>query len=150
MSDRVTNNIIVKGSVDELFDMWANFENFPHFMKYIESVQKQGDNMSHWVMVGPLNKKLEWNAKTTTFERNKRIAWASTDGDLKSSGQVTFNELPNNSTEIAVTMHYEPPAGAVGKAVAELFSDPERRLEEDLHNFKAYAEGVYERTPKAK
>ena len=150
MSDRVTNTIIVKGSVDELFDIWANFENFPHFMKNIKSVQKQGDNMSHWVMEGPLGKKLEWNAKTTTFERNKRIAWSSTDGDLKTSGQVTFNALPNNSTEITVMMHYEPPAGILGKAVAELFSDPEKRMEEDLRNFKAYAEGMYERTPKAK
>jgi uncharacterized membrane protein len=150
MGDQVTKSIIVKGSVDELFDIWANFENFPQFMKYIKSVQKTGDQTSHWVMEGPLNKRLEWDAKTTTFERNKRIAWSSTQGDLKTSGQVTFNPLPNNSTEVTVLMHYEAPAGLVGKVVAELFSDPEKRMTEDLHNFKAYAEGMYERTAKAK
>jgi uncharacterized membrane protein len=81
-------------------------------------------------------------------ERNQRIAWRSVDGDLKTSGQVTFNNLGNNSTEITVIMHYEPPAGALGQAVANLFSDPEKRLDEDLRNFKAYAEGMYERTGK--
>jgi uncharacterized membrane protein len=148
MADRVTNSIIVKGSVDELFDIWANFENFPHFMKNIKSVRKSSDTMSHWVMEGPLGKNLEWDAKTTMVERNKRIAWSSVDGDLKTSGQVTFNDLRNNSTEITVIMHYEPPGGALGQAVANLFSDPEKRLDEDLRNFKAYAEGMYERTAK--
>jgi uncharacterized membrane protein len=148
MADRVTNSIIVKGSVDELFDIWANFENFPHFMKNIKSVRKTSDTMSHWVMEGPLGKNLEWDAKTTMVERNKRIAWSSVDGDLKTSGQVTFNDLRNNSTEITVIMHYEPPGGALGQAVANLFSDPEKRLDEDLRNFKAYAEGMYERTAK--
>jgi uncharacterized membrane protein len=146
MAERVTDTIIVKGAVDELFDIWAEFENFPHFMKNIKLVTKTGDEMSHWVMEGPLNKKLEWDARTTAFDRNKRIGWSSVNGDLKTSGQVTFNELPNQSTEITVTLHYEPPAGALGQAVASIFSDPEKRLEEDLRNFKSYAEGMYERT----
>ncbi|MCL5999258.1 MAG: hypothetical protein M1546_24815 [Chloroflexi bacterium] len=44
-----------------------------------------------------------------------------------------------------VTMHYEPPGGALSQALASLFSDPGRRLDEELHNFKAYAEGMYDR-----
>ncbi len=148
MADRVTEAITVKGTPQELFTLWANFENFPHFMKYIKSVSKTGSDLSHWVMEGTLGKKLEWDAKTTTFERNKRIAWSSISGDLKTSGQVTFNGLPNNMTEITVTLQYDPPAGILGQSVAELFSDPEKRLEEDLRNFKAYAEGMPERTTK--
>ena len=64
-------------------------------MKYITSVHKTGDGLSHWVMEGPLGKKIEWDAEATRMEPNKRIAWNSCDqGDITTSGQVTFKELP--------------------------------------------------------
>jgi uncharacterized membrane protein len=143
MPEQVTRTIIVKAGVSEVYDIWANFENFPLFMKYIMSVHKTGDGLSHWVMEGPLGKKIEWDAETTRMEPNKRIAWNSRDqGDITTSGQVTFKELPQDETEIAVTLQYVPPAGALGTAVAKIFSDPAEQLEEDLKNFKAYAEGL--------
>ena len=69
------------------------------------------------------------------METDKRIAWRSIDTDdanVKTSGQVTFNELPNNQTEVTVTMHYVPPAGIVGEVAAELFANPEKRLAHDF------------------
>jgi uncharacterized membrane protein len=59
---------------------------------------------------------------------------------------VTFKGLPQGETEIAVTLQYVPPAGALGTAVANIFSDPAEQLEEDLKNFKTYAEGLQTRS----
>jgi uncharacterized membrane protein len=141
MAEQVTRTIIVKAPVSEVYQIWANFENFPHFMKNMESVTKTGDGLSHWVMKGPLGKKLEWDARTTRMDQNIRIAWNSLDGgDIKTSGQVTFKELPANETEIAVTLQYVPPGGKIGEVLSHVFDDPERKLEEDLNNFKHYAE----------
>jgi uncharacterized membrane protein len=81
---------------------------------------------------------------------NKRIAWNSREGgDIKTSGQVVFNQLPQGQTEITVMLQYVPPAGKLGEFVADLFSDPDKRMEEDLHNFKAYVEGTASRTATA-
>jgi uncharacterized membrane protein len=147
MPEQVTKTIIVKAPVSEVYDIWANFENFPHFMTYITSVRKIGNGLSHWVMQGPLGKNIEWDAETTRMDSNQRIAWNSRDnGDITTSGQVTFKELPQGETEIAVTLQYVPPAGAVGAAVARIFSDPAGQLQEDLKNFKAYAEGLKARS----
>jgi uncharacterized membrane protein len=147
MAQQVTRTIIVKGAVGDIYQLWANFENFPNFMKNIESVTKTGDLLSHWKMKGPLGKTIEWDAETTKLDHNSRIAWNSRDnGDIKTSGQVTFKELPNNETEISVTLQYDPPAGMAGEIVAALFTDPQGQLEEDLRNFKAYAEGMHSRT----
>jgi uncharacterized membrane protein len=147
MADQFTKEIIVKAPVAEAYNAWANFENFPRFMKYIKSVRKTGDRTSHWVMDGPLGKEIEWDADTTTLEPNKRIAWNSRDnGDITTSGQVTFKELGQGETHITVTLQYVPPAGKIGQAVAKIFSDPEEQLEEDLHNFKTYIEGSHTRT----
>lgn len=150
MPEQVTKSIIVKGDVSDVYRLWANFENFPHFMKHIKSVTRTGDRTSHWVMEGPLGRKVEWDAETTRLEENKRIAWNSTGGDIKTSGQVTFNELPNNQTEVTVILQYVPPAGKAGEMVAELFGDLEGKLHEDLRNFKAYAEGMPDRTAASK
>jgi uncharacterized membrane protein len=145
MSDQVTKTIIVGAPASELFAVWSNFAMFPQFMKYIEEVTITGANRSHWVMKGPFGYKAEWDAETTRMEADKRIAWRSIDTDdtnVKTSGQVTFNELPNGSTEIAVTIHYVPPAGVAGEIIAELFANPEKRLEHDLENFKRFVEGT--------
>jgi len=135
-----TKNILVKAPLDQVYQAWANFENFPNFMQHIKQVEKTGDRTSHWVMEGPLNTKIEWDAETTRLEENKRIAWNSITGDIKTSGQVTFNELPDQHVEVTVMLKYVPPAGLAGEIVAELFSNPEGKLLEDLRNFKHYIE----------
>jgi uncharacterized membrane protein len=146
MSNRVTQSIIVKGSAPELYRLWANFENFPHFMKHIHSVKMTGDRTSHWVMEGPMGTRVEWDAETTAMDENKRIAWNSKDrSPVTTSGQVTFNQLPNEQTEVTVLMHYDPPAGMAGDLVSRFFGDMDERVLEDLRNFKAYAEGMRER-----
>ena len=150
MAEQFTKDIIVKANIDDVYAIWADFENFPRFMTYIKSITKTSDGMSHWVMEGPLGKDLEWDAETTRLEPKKRIAWNSRDGgDIKTSGQVTFNELAQGQTEITVMLQYVPPAGKLGEFVAHLFSDPDKRLDEDLRNFKAYVEETHSRTATA-
>ncbi len=129
--------IIVSAPVAEVYQFWTQFERFPEFMDNIKSVTKTGDRTSHWVAKGPLGTSVEWDAETTMLEENKRIAWNSRDnGDITTSGQVVFTELGNNQTQITVTLKYEPPAGALGDAVAKIFSNPDKQLEEDLERFK--------------
>lgn len=143
MADQFTKSIIVGAPVAAVYDLWANFENFPRFMEHITSVTRLGDRASRWVMQGPLGTKVEWEAETTRLEPNTRIAWNSRDGgDIKTSGQVVFAELPNSTTQVTVTLQYVPPAGALGQAVANLFEKPEERLEGDLRRFKEYAEST--------
>lgn len=145
MPDIITQSITVKGNVSDVFNVWANFENFPKFMKHIKSVTKTGEGRSHWVMQGPLGVKLEWDAQITRLDRDRRIAWNSVSSNLITSGQVSFNPLSESETEITVILHYEPPAGPAGEVAVELFGNPEGRLLEDLRNFKAFIERTPER-----
>lgn len=144
MSERVTKSITVKGDIESVYNIWADFESFPfpYFMKYVNTVAKTGPRTSHWQVAGPLGMKVEWDAETTRLDSNQRIAWNTKDldGTITTSGDVVFAELPDESTKVTVTMNYTIPGGKVGEVVANLFSDPEKRLEEDLRNFKLYAE----------
>ncbi|MGQ0600339.1 MAG: SRPBCC family protein [Anaerolineales bacterium] len=146
MADPITKSIIVMGSLEDVFNLWANFETFPMFMKDIKSVTKLDDRLSHWVMQGPLGTVIEWDADTTTFEPHRCIGWNSKDhGPITTSGQVTFAELGLNETEVTVTLKYDPPAGLAGEVVAALFASPEKRLEDDLRRFKTHVESTSER-----
>lgn len=145
MEEKITKSVIVKADVMDVYNIWSNFENFPHFMKNIKKVEKVDTNTSRWEMRGPMGVNVEWEAETTTMEPNKRIGWSTKDheeGNLTTSGQVTFNQLPNNSTEIVATVQYKTRAGLPGEVVARLMGDPEDQLEEDLRNFKEYIEGM--------
>jgi len=147
MPEKITQEIIVKADPQDAFNAWANFENFPKFMRYIKAVVMIDERTSHWVMEGPLGRRVEWDAETTTMEPFSRIAWNSKQlSDMKTSGQVTFSPLSHGETQITVTLHYDPPAGWAGDVIAELFGNPEGKLNADLRNFKAYIEGMPERT----
>ena len=63
MADQVTKDIIVKANIDDVYAIWADFEQFPRFMTYIKSITKTGERSSHWVIERPLGKDLEWDAR---------------------------------------------------------------------------------------
>jgi uncharacterized membrane protein len=146
MPDKFTQSIVVLGDVGDIYRMWANFESFPHFMHYIKSVTMLDEKTSRWVMKGPLGADIEWDAETTRMDKNERIAWNSKDNSaVTTSGQVTFRPIGANETEVTVTLQYDPPAGAAGQAMAALFANPEKRVREDLENFKIYVESTDDR-----
>jgi uncharacterized membrane protein len=148
MPQQTTKTLIVGAPAADVFAAWANFENFPRFMKHIKSVRRTGERTTRWVAEGPLGREVEWEAETTRYEPDKRIAWRSlADSPVRTSGQVTFQELPDDQTDVTVTMQYVAPGGAAGEKVAQLLKNPEEMLAEDLRNFKAFVEG---RVPAAK
>ena len=144
----ITRSIIVKANAETAYNTWANFENFPMFMKHVQSVTKTGNGTSHWEVKGPLGKTVEWDAEITRLEPNKRIAWSTKDrdGDVTTSGQVSFNAMPSGETQVTLIFHYVPKAGVAGDIIAALFAKPEEKVEEDLSNYKYYVEGMYSRT----
>ncbi len=144
--NQVTEAIIVKGNLEDVFFLWADMENYPYWMHDIKSVENMGGHKSYWVMrEGPDNTILTWDVKTTLLEDNKRLAWRSTGGDIEVSGQVTFTPLSHNEVEITYTQHYTSPPDSDPQLIEEIFSDPGERMRRDLHNFKAYVEGMEER-----
>ena len=143
MPDKFTHSITVMAGVADVYRIWSNFEFFPRFMHDIKSVTMLDARTSHWVMRGPLGTNIEWDAETTRQEENQRLAWNSKDNSaVKTSGQVTFQSLGVNETEITVTLQYDAPAGAAGQAFASLFAHPEKRVKEDLVQFKQFVEST--------
>jgi uncharacterized membrane protein len=141
MAQRVNESIVVQAPVGEVFAYWSNFENFPNFMQNIEEVRMTGEATSHWRVKGPLGKSVEFDAKTTEKDPNRGIGWNTVDGEVMTSGEVRFEEVEPDRTRVEVTMNYaDPPGGKVGEIAAEVISNPEREMREDLQNFARLVE----------
>lgn len=141
MAQRVHETIEVEAPVVDIFRYWSNFENFPNFMSNIEEVRMTAQDTSHWRIKGPLGKSVEFDAKTTEMDPNRGIGWNTIDGEVMTSGEVLFEETAPGRTRVDVTMNYaDPPGGAIGETVANMLSNPERILKEDLENFAGIVE----------
>jgi len=141
LSQRVQESVEVQAPVEDVFRYWSNFENFSTFMSNVEEVRMTGQDTSHWKVKGPLGKSVRFDAKTTEMDPVRGIGWNTVEGDVMTSGEARFEEVAPGRTRIDVTMNYsDPPGGAVGEAVANVLSNPERNLREDLQNFAQIVE----------
>ena len=141
MPQRVHESVEVQAPLQDVFTYWSDFENFPKFMSNIEEVRMTGQDTSHWRVKGPLGKSVEFDAKTTEMDPSRGIGWNTVDGEVMTSGEVRFDEVSTDRTRVEVTMNYaDPPGGKVGEVVANVLSDPERSMREDLQNFAGIVE----------
>lgn len=148
MSQKITSTITVRNNISDVFNIWANFENYPEFMDNIKSVTMSGDRKSHWVMEGPVGIDVEWDAVIIEIIPDRRIAWESIGGDIDTSGEVTFEEVSDEETEVTVTLTYAVPAGRGDQTVEQFIQNPQDKLAQDLRNFKQYVESVYSPLPR--
>lgn len=134
---KVKKSVSVTAPVDLVYRAWHNFENFPAFMSNIEEVRVVGRGRSHWRAKGPLDTAPEWDAEITLDQPNEAIGWRSIRGSsgITTAGRVNFRG-DEHTTEVDVTIEYEAPGGVAGDAIAHVFANPERQVEEDLARFK--------------
>jgi uncharacterized membrane protein len=140
---RVEQVTTISRPVEEVYHFWRAFQNFPRFMRHLESVQVDGSRKSHWRAKGPAGVMVEWDAEMIEDREPEWIAWRSLEGsDIPNSGSVRFRPAPGaRGTELRVQMEYSPPAGRLGRGVAWLLgSDPERQIREDLRRCKQLLE----------
>jgi len=139
----VKKAITVNRPPEDLYQYWHDFENLPHFMDHLESVQVTGAGRSHWKAKGPAGTTVEWDAEVVDDRPNELIAWRSLDGAaVDNAGSVRFKPAPGGrGTEVHVELRYDPPGGALGATVAKLFGeDPTQQAPDDLRHFKQVIE----------
>jgi uncharacterized membrane protein len=141
-ANEIEKTLLVMAPVDQVWELWSNFENFPRFMAHLREVSKIDEGRSRWVAVGPAGVSVEWEAEVTDWVPEQFIGWTSVEGSsIETTGQVRFRPISSSETEIDVQLSYNPPAGAAGHAIAALMgTDPKRAMDEDLGRFKSLLE----------
>ncbi len=142
-TEPVRETIIVNASAEACYRMWRDFERFPRFMKHVESVRASSQDQWHWVVKAPGGGTVEWDARITSDEPSRLLAWETLPGaDVQNSGMVRFEEGPGGrGTKVRVEMSYVPPAGPIGAVAAKVTGEaPGQQVREDLRRFKQIIE----------
>jgi uncharacterized membrane protein len=139
---KVENSVTINRPAEELYRFWRDLTNLPRFMKHVESVLVKDNRHSHWVVKAPLGMTVEWDAEIISEIPNELIGWRSVgSGDVDHAGSVRFEPAGSRGTTVKVMLQYDPPAGPVGVAFANILGeDPGHQIEEDLQRFKEVME----------
>lgn len=140
---RVRRSCTVQHTPQILYGFWRQFSNLPRIMSHVLSVTETSATESHWVVTGPANRTVEWDAVVTEEIPDRLIAWR-TNGNpwVDHAGSVQFNPAPGGrGTEVRVSLEYHPPGGKLGDLGLKLLAkDPGEQIAQDLHRFKALLE----------
>jgi len=128
--DRTTR---IEAAPEQVFAYWRDLEHFPQWMSHVREVRALGGDRYHWSVDGPAGAPVEWDSELTGIRENRELAWRTVEGSaVEHSGRVRF--FPEGEgTRVHVEMHYAPPGGVVGQAVAKAFgADPASEIDDDL------------------
>ncbi|MUG99721.1 hypothetical protein F7734_48550 [Scytonema sp. UIC 10036] len=129
----------VEAPIDLVWGLWADLEQMPRWMKWIESVKVPPDNpdISLWTLnTGGLE--FTWKSRILKVVPNQIIQWESVDG-LPNRGAVRFYDR-HGSSIVKLSVAYAIP-GILGKIMDNLFLGRavESTLKANMERFREYA-----------
>jgi uncharacterized membrane protein len=128
-------SIVVNAPLEEVYNQWTQFEEFPRFMEGVEEVRQLDDKTLFWrAKVGGAVK--EWDADIVDQTPNRRIAWKSRSG-ARNAGAVLFAPT-DEGTLVTLKLVYDP-EGAT-ENLGDALGFVSRRVEGDLDRFKEFIE----------
>lgn len=139
----VQRTVTINRPRQELYDFWRDFANLPRFMENVRSVERLDGERWQWVIEAPAGSTVSFVSRITEDESGRRIAWEAEEGaDSRNRGAVEFiDAAPGRGTMVRATIVYQPPAGAVGRAIAKLLQrEPNIQARRDLRRFKQLME----------
>jgi uncharacterized membrane protein len=133
----ITESIDVDVPVTTAYNQWTQFETFPEFLNFVDSVTQIDDVTNRWkVTIGGVER--EFVTKITEQHPDERVAWNSTGGEVDHAGVVTFHRLSDTTTRVTVQLDWEP-EGLREKLGAAIGVD-DHAVRKDLRNFKEFIE----------
>src|SRR5262245_24981008 len=105
--EKIIETVKVNAPAHAIYDQWTKVEEFPRFMRHVESIERMTDARGlHWkAEVG--GKAVEWDSEIVEQVPHERISWRSTSGH-RHAGTVEFRPLSEHKTEVILVMAYEP------------------------------------------
>jgi len=134
---QVIETVDVNVPLSTAYNQWTQFETYPEFLSYVESITQVTDTLTAWkVKIGGVER--EFEAEITEQHPDERVAWNSTGGEENHAGVVTFHRLSDNETRVTVQLDWEA-SGLVEKVGAVLGVD-DHVIKSDLKKFKEFIE----------
>jgi uncharacterized membrane protein len=103
----IVESIDVGVPVRVAYNQWTQFQDFPGFMKKVESGERASDEKSNWKAQVWWSHRT-WEATVVQQIPDYCIVWRSTGQKGHVDGSVTFHEVTPSMTRILLVMEYHP------------------------------------------
>ena len=134
---QVIETVDVNVPVSTAYNQWTQFESFPKFLSYVESITQINETLTAWkVKIGGVER--EFEANITEQHPDERVAWNSTGGEENHAGVVTFHKLSDNETRVTVQLDWE--ANGLAEKAGALLGVDNHVIKKDLQHFKEFIE----------
>jgi uncharacterized membrane protein len=134
--ETIEKSIEVSAPLEQVYNQWTQFEEFPKFMEGVEEVRQLDDRRLFW-RAQIWDKTEEWEAEIYEQVPEERIAWRSITG-APNAGAVSFVAVTPEKTRVTLALNYEP-EGAVEK-IGDAIGLVSGRVEGDLKRFREFIE----------
>jgi uncharacterized membrane protein len=141
---KIQDSIEIQAPVQQAYNQWTQFEEFPKFMEGIESVKQLDDTHLQW-NAEIRGESREWTTEITEQRPDEKVAWKTIEGEVKNDGVVTFEEVGDGRTRLNVQMDVEGDSSAENVA-GDLLGVVKRQVHGDLERFKQLIENRDEET----
>jgi uncharacterized membrane protein len=141
---KIRDSIDVQVPVQQAYNQWTQFEEFPKFMDGIQSVQQLDETHVQWV-AEIRGESREWTTEITDQQPDEKVAWKTIEGEVRNDGVVTFEQVGDNQTRVNVEMDVQ--SGSRAENVAgDLLDIVQDQVHGDLERFKRLIENRDEAT----
>ena len=141
---KVQDSIEVQVPVQQAYNQWTQFEQFPKFMDGIQSVQQLDETHVQWVAeIGGASR--QWTTEITEQKPDEKIAWKTIKGEVKNDGVVKFEQVGANQTRINVEMDVEGES-TMENVAGDLLGVVKDQVHGDLERFRQLIEKRDEET----
>ncbi|GAB1822436.1 SRPBCC family protein [Herbidospora sp. RD11066] len=103
----IVESIDVGAPLETTYNQWTQFEEFPSFMKKVESVRQDEDQKLTWKAQVFWSHRT-WQADILDQVPDDHVVWRSHGAKGHVDGAVTFSGLAPNLTRVLVTLEYHP------------------------------------------
>jgi uncharacterized membrane protein len=141
---KIEDTIEVQVPVQQAYNQWTQFEDFPKFMEGIQSVQQLDDTHVQWV-AKIRGESRQWTTEITEQRPDEKVAWKTIEGEVKNDGVVTFEPMGDAQTRVNVQMDVEGDSTAENVA-GDLLGVVKSQVRGDLERFKQLIENRDEET----
>src|SRR5689334_11213001 len=131
----ISENLDVGLPLRTTYNLWTQYEDFPSFMKKVETVDHD-DEKSTWKAQVFWSHR-EWQATTVEQVPDSHIVWKSTGAKGHVDGAVTFTELGPNLTRVLLVMEYYPQG--LFERTGNIWRAQGRRARLEFQHFRRHA-----------
>ncbi|NCD07994.1 MAG: cyclase [Negativicutes bacterium] len=106
----VETKTLIKGQINDIYNIVKNMEAYPGFMHDLESVEiiERGNDytISHWVS-NVDGRRIVWTERDTFFDNENRIVYKQTEGDLKKMEGEWRLKNSDEGVEVVLAVDFE-------------------------------------------